>query len=76
MLVEIVTAIKQMTGILKSPRWFMSDDAEQYFNSWKGVFGAEGTIKLLCAWHVDRSWRYAVKNILLLKKCNLKYAIP
>ena len=62
MLVEFLTAIKTRTGTLTSPTWFMSDDAEQYFTSWKGVFGAEGTTKLLCAWHVDRSWRNALKE--------------
>ena len=68
MLVEFLTAIKQMTGVLKSPGWFMSDDAEQYFNSWKGVLGAEGTIKLLCTWHIDRSWRNALKDRIATKE--------
>ena len=35
----------------------MSDDANQFFNAWSEVFGKEGCTKLLCAWHVDRSWR-------------------
>ena len=60
MLVEFLEAIKYITGPLKPPRWFMSGDAEQYYNSWKSVFGVEGTAKLLCAWHVDRSWRNAL----------------
>ena len=59
-LFEFLTAIKQMTGVVKLPCWFMSDEAQQYFNSWKGVLGVEGTIKLLCAWHIDRSWRNAL----------------
>ena len=62
MLVEFLGAIKYRTGPLKPPRWFMSDDAEQYYNSWKSVFGVEGTTKLFCAWHVDRSWRNALKE--------------
>ena len=68
MLVDFLTAIKQMTGVLKSPRWFKSDNAEQYFNSWKGVFRAEGTIELLSAWHIDRSWRNAVKEHIATKE--------
>ena len=68
MLVEFLTAIKNVTGVLKAPRWFMSDDAEQYFNSWKGMFGAEGTIKLLCALHVDRAWRNALKEHVAIKE--------
>ena len=38
----------------------MSDDAEQYFNAWKGVFGGNKTRKVLCVWHIDRSWRKAL----------------
>ena len=56
--VEFLKAIRERTGPLQ-PRWFMRDDANQYTNAWKRVFGAEGTAKLLCAWHVDRAWRTA-----------------
>ena len=34
-----------------TPAWFMSDDAEQYHNAWRSVFG-EVDNKLLCTWHV------------------------
>ena len=54
MLVQFLNAIKKRTGPLQSPRWFMSDDAEQYFNGFNGVFDTKETTKLLCAWHVDR----------------------
>ena len=37
-LTEFLKAIKKRLGSL-SPKWFMSDDAQQYFNSWKGVLG-------------------------------------
>ena len=40
----------------------MSDDAQQYYNAWIGVFGTTGTKKLLCAWHVDRAWRTALNE--------------
>jgi len=62
MLVEFLRAIRQRRGPLEQPRWFMSDDAEQYFNAWKGVFEADKTTKLLCVWHVDRAWRSALKD--------------
>ena len=39
-----------------TPTCFMSDDAEQFFNAWRSVFGPEKN-KLLCTWHVDRAWR-------------------
>ena len=34
----------------------MSDDAEQYYNAWCFSFSRPKR-KLLCSWHVDRSWR-------------------
>ena len=34
----------------------MSDDAEQFHNAWRSVFGNVHN-KLLCTWHVDRAWR-------------------
>ena len=34
----------------------MSDDAEQFHNAWRSVFGNVDN-KLLCTWHVDRAWR-------------------
>ena len=56
-------AMKTRTGRV-SPMWFMSDDAQQYFNAWNTVFGADGCKKLLCAWHIDRSWRCALNNLV------------
>ena len=38
----------------------MSDDADQFFNAWSCVFGKNDTKKILCSWHVDRSWRKAI----------------
>ena len=43
-----IRAMKTRTGQV-SPMWFMSDDAQQYFNAWNTVFGADGCKKLLCA---------------------------
>ena len=39
------------------PNIFMSDDAEQYWNSWSSIYGNTETKKLLCKWHIDRAWR-------------------
>ena len=47
MLVEFLGAIKYRTGLLKPPRWFMNDDAVQYYNSSRRVFGVKVTTKLL-----------------------------
>jgi len=38
----------------------MSDDAAQYYNAWVTVFGLAD--KKLCTWHIDRSWRKAIKG--------------
>ena len=46
-LCAFLNAIKTACGIIE-PEWFMSDDAEQYFNAWKGVFGGNKTRKVLC----------------------------
>ena len=35
---------------------FMSDDADAYYNSWVSTCSRPDR-KLLCSWHVDRSWR-------------------
>ena len=56
-----LNAIKTACGIIE-PEWFMSDDAEQYFNAWKGVFGGNRTRKALCVWRIDRSWCKALHD--------------
>ena len=53
-------AIRHKIGMI-SPRFIMTDDAEQFFNAWKLVFG-DSSHKLLCTWHVDRAWRGALGN--------------
>ena len=45
-----------------TPTWFMSDDAQQYWNSWKEAYGENNTKKLLCTWHIDRAWRNALQE--------------
>lgn len=42
---------------------FMSDDAEAYHNAWVSVF-ARPDKKLLCSWHVDRSWRRMLNEVI------------
>ena len=39
----------------------MSDDAENFYNAWRGVFTTTNTKKLLCAWHIDKSWRKGIQ---------------
>ena len=59
------TAIKQACGNIK-PLWFMSDDAQQYFNAWKG--GTENKKKIICTWHIHRSWRRALHEHIKTKE--------
>ena len=70
-LVEFLKTIKERTGPIKT-RWFMSDDAYQYFNAWRGVFDTNGTTKLLCAWHVDRAWRTALNQHVMNKQSRVE----
>ncbi len=53
--------IKERVGDIQT-NWIMSDDADQFFSAWVGVFGV-GPQKLLCTWHVDRAWRSNLKSI-------------
>ena len=46
---------------------FMSDDADNFFNGWKGVFTVTNTRKLICSWHVDRSWRKGLHTHVSVK---------
>ena len=34
---QLLQAVKKRTGEV-APQWFMSDDAQQYFNAWTAVF--------------------------------------
>ena len=54
-------AVHKACGMI-SPKWFMSDDAEQYYNAWKGVFNTSQTNKILCVWHIQRAWRKALRQ--------------
>jgi len=37
--------------------FFMSDEANNFYNGWKDTFTVSNTKKLLCTWHIDRCWR-------------------
>ncbi|XP_026467755.1 uncharacterized protein LOC113371341 [Ctenocephalides felis] len=52
---------------------FMTDDCPAYFNAWSSVMGAPQH-KLLCSWHVSRSWkRAAAAKIVNKEKGDLIY---
>lgn len=59
-LVQFFKPLYEQVGNIE-PCIFMSDDAEQYYTAWCGVFGVTSKPKkLLCAWHVDRAWQKAI----------------
>lgn len=60
-IIEFLQSIKERTGIIKT-KWVMTDDAPQFYTAWRAVFGNHDTKKILCAWHVDRSWRNALRE--------------
>ena len=60
--------IKKRNGVM-NPNWIMTDDTEQYYNSWKATFGGDPN-KLLCLWHVDRAWRAALCSKVKSKERN------
>ena len=59
-LLNLLKSIKRVGSI--TPKWIMSDDAQQLYSAWIGVFGM-GPQKLLCIWHVDRFWRGKLNSI-------------
>ncbi len=61
---EFLKSVHSRVGNLQV-NYFMSDDAEQFFTAWRGVFGNHSaTRKLLCSWHVDRAWRKALNELV------------
>lgn len=60
-LLNLFKSKKQRVGSI-TPKWIMSDDAQQFYSAWIGVFGM-GPQKLLCIWHVDRAWRGNLNSI-------------
>ena len=51
---------KRLSDASPSPKWFISDDASQYYNAWVRVFESDSNVqpkKLLCGWHVKRAWQ-------------------
>ena len=60
-LIPFFRKIKQKCGDI-SAKVFMSDDADNFYNAWKSTFTVANTKKLICAWHVDRSWRRSLQK--------------
>ena len=54
-LTEFLRSLHERTGPITA-KFFMSDDAKQYYSAWNKAYGGNPT-KLLCCWHVDKAWR-------------------
>ncbi|GFT79709.1 uncharacterized protein NPIL_619491, partial [Nephila pilipes] len=54
-------AIKEHVSI--SPKVMMTDDTESFPNAWRTVFGVPEK-RLLCSWHVDKSWRRNISKLI------------
>ena len=60
--VLLQNSIKKKVGML-SPKYFMSDLAEQFYSAWIAVFySIKPPNKLICTWHVDHAWRENLKK--------------
>jgi hypothetical protein len=44
------------------PRYFMTDCADSFWNTWKSVFGQE-TNRLWCKWHYWRAWSRHISQV-------------
>ena len=53
--------IKERCGDIRT-KVFMSGNAENFYNAWKSIFTVDDTRKLLCVWHIDKSWRKGLQN--------------
>ena len=53
--------IREKSGDITA-KVFMSDDANNFFNAWKSIFTVTSTRKLICAWHIDQSWRRSLQK--------------
>ena len=53
-LCEFLKPLQERTGPMTT-KYFMSDDAEQYYSSWNHIYWGTPK-KLLCTWHIDQAW--------------------
>ena len=60
-LTQFFKSLKKRTGDI-TPNVLMTDDAEQYWNAWVGIYGPNKIKTLLCKWHIDRAWRKALQE--------------
>lgn len=89
-LTAFLKAVKSRLKEHINPKYFMTDDAQQYFTAWTAAFESQHMQKFLCRWHIDRAWRkkisqhidsqqekietYHLLQVLLLERDKAKFA--
>ncbi|XP_037565818.2 uncharacterized protein LOC119445628 [Dermacentor silvarum] len=65
-MITFFVAVRSKTGQVVA-RAFITDDVPSFNNAWQEVMGPPQQ-HFLCAWHVDKSWRQAIKKHIRDKK--------
>lgn len=63
---QFLLKVRNVCGDIQA-KVFMSDDADNFYNAWKSIFTVSKTKKLICAWHIDKSWRKGVQEHVTVK---------
>lgn len=58
---QVLLKAKEKCGYIET-RIFMGDDTNNFYNAWRGTFSVNITKKLLCAWHLDKSFRGSLQK--------------
>ena len=58
---QFLLKVREKCGDIDT-KFFMRNDTDNFYNGWKGVFSVSKTKKLICAWHVDKSWRSGMQQ--------------
>jgi hypothetical protein len=64
-MIEFFSAVKNQIGKSINCRFFVSDDANAFFNAWVEVMYKDNNLpqKRLCTWHVNQKWTAKLNSI-------------
>jgi hypothetical protein len=64
-MIEFFSAVKNQIGKSINCRFFVSDDANAFFNAWVEVMCKDNNLpqKRLCTWHVNQNWTAKLNSI-------------
>ena len=66
---QVLVKMKEKCGDIHT-QFFMSDDAENFFNAWRAVFTVKNTRKLICAWHRQELEERNTNSYFITNKAN------